>query len=69
MLIPVELRRALAVEPGEPLLARVTDRQLVIERREDVLRRAQARFASVAGVSLADELIADRHQEAERERA
>ncbi len=59
----------LGFEPGQPLVARVADRQLVIERREDVLRRAQARFASLAGVSLADELITDRRGDAERERA
>ena len=51
-----------------PLVARVVDRQLVIERREDALRRVQRRFAGVpAGVSLADELIADRRREVERD--
>ena len=65
VLVPVELRRTLGVTPGEPLVARVLDRQLIIERREDALRRIQARFVSVpAGVSLADELIEDRHREA-----
>ena len=65
VLVPVELRRALGVTPGEPLLARVLDRQLVIERREDALRRIQGRFAIVpTDVSLADELIGDRQREA-----
>jgi bifunctional DNA-binding transcriptional regulator/antitoxin component of YhaV-PrlF toxin-antitoxin module len=68
VLIPVELRRALAVEPGEPFLARVVDGQLVIERHADALRRVQARFTGLpAGTSLADELIADRRREAAKD--
>ena len=58
------MRRALGVTPGEPLVARVLDRQLVIERREDALRRIQGRFAVVpANVSMASELIEDRRRE------
>ena len=58
------MRRALGVTPGEPLVARVLDRQLVIERREDALRRIQGRFAVVpADVSMASELIEDRRRE------
>jgi bifunctional DNA-binding transcriptional regulator/antitoxin component of YhaV-PrlF toxin-antitoxin module len=65
VLVPVELRRALGVKPGEPLVARVLGRQLVIERREDALLRIQGRFADVPpGVSLAEELIEDRRREA-----
>lgn len=68
VLVPVELRRALGARPGEPLVARVQDRQLVIERREDALVRIQGRFAHVpAGASLADELIEDRRREAANE--
>lgn len=68
VLVPVELRRALGVTPGEPLVARVIERQLVIERRADALRRVQGRFATIPeGVSLADELIEDRRREADAE--
>ena len=68
VLVPVELRRALGAAPGEPLVARVTDRQLVIERREDALRRVQGRFASIPPtVDLAQELIDDRRREVEGE--
>jgi bifunctional DNA-binding transcriptional regulator/antitoxin component of YhaV-PrlF toxin-antitoxin module len=68
VLVPVELRRALGAAPGEPLVARVLDHQLVIERRQDALRRIQGRFATIPdGVSLADELIEDRHREADPE--
>lgn len=66
VLVPVELRRALGVTPGEPLVARVIERQLVIERRADALRRVQGRFATIPeGVSLADELIEDRRRDAD----
>jgi bifunctional DNA-binding transcriptional regulator/antitoxin component of YhaV-PrlF toxin-antitoxin module len=68
VLVPVELRRALGAEPGEPLVARVIERQLVIERRADALRRVQERFAMLPdGVSLAAELIEERRREAEAE--
>ncbi len=68
VLVPVELRRALGAAAGEPLVARVIERQLVIERRADALRRVQGRFATVPeGVSLADELIEDRRREADSE--
>lgn len=68
VLVPVELRRALGATPGEPLVARVIEHRLVIERRADVLRRVQGRFATVPdGVSLADELIEDRRREASQE--
>jgi bifunctional DNA-binding transcriptional regulator/antitoxin component of YhaV-PrlF toxin-antitoxin module len=67
VLVPVELRRALGVTPGEPLVARVVDRQLVIERREDALLRVQARFAGIpAAIDLAEDLIQDRRREVER---
>lgn len=68
VLVPVELRRALGATPGEPLVARVVERQLVIERRADALRRVQGRFAKLPdGVSLAQELIEDRRRETDAE--
>jgi AbrB family looped-hinge helix DNA binding protein len=68
ILVPVELRRTLGLQPGTRLVARVEDDRLVLERREVVLRRLQAQFEAIPpGVSLVDELIADRRREAERE--
>lgn len=41
----------------------------VLERRKAILARLRSRFAKVpAGVSLADDLIAERRRESERER-
>ena len=65
LVIPAELRRALAVEAGAPLIARVEDGRLILEKRENIRNRLKARFSVVpAEVSLADELIADRRREA-----
>lgn len=68
VLVPASLRREFGAEPGEPLVAHVEGKRLILERRADVLRRAQRRFEAVAsGTSLVDELLADRRAEAVRE--
>jgi AbrB family looped-hinge helix DNA binding protein len=68
ILVPVELRRQLGLAAGMPLVARVEDQRLVLERREVVLERLRAQFRNVpSGVSLTDELIADRRREARRD--
>ena len=68
LVIPAEIRRELGISPGDVLLAVVEDERLVLEKREAVLRRLRRRFAHVEpGVSLADELIAERRSEARRE--
>jgi len=55
LVVPAELRRALAVEDG----------RLILEKRENIRNRLKAWFSVVpAEVSLADELIADRRREA-----
>ena len=65
VVIPAELRRAAGFEQGEILVARVEAGRLVLERREAVLSRLRSRFAGLPpGVSLADELIAERRAEA-----
>jgi hypothetical protein len=54
--------------PGQELVARVEDGRLVLERREDVVRRLKGRFAHVpAGRMLSEELIAERREEARPE--
>jgi AbrB family looped-hinge helix DNA binding protein len=68
IVIPAHIRRALGILPGETLIARVKDGQLVLEKPEQVLARLQATFANVPrDVSLVDELIAERREEARRE--
>jgi AbrB family looped-hinge helix DNA binding protein len=68
LVIPANLRRALDLRAGERLVARRVGDAIVLERREAIERRMQARFAEVPDdVDLAAELIADRAREAQRE--
>ncbi len=69
VVIPAALRRELGLRPGDRLLARVEDGQIVLETREAIMARIKARFAAAVppGVSLVDELIAERRAEARRE--
>jgi AbrB family looped-hinge helix DNA binding protein len=68
LVIPAALRKALKVEPGTELVARIEGEQLIMERREAVERRLKHRFAHIPrSVSLADELLAERDDEVERE--
>ena len=68
VLIPARIRAELAVEPGEPLVARVEGGRLILERRRDAIQRLHDRFAMVdVPASLVDELLEDRRAEAGRE--
>ena len=68
IVIPAQFREALEIFPGEILIARVEDGRLVLEKREQILARLQDTFTQASrGVSLVDELIADRREEARRE--
>jgi AbrB family looped-hinge helix DNA binding protein len=63
LVVPVELRRELGLDEGSELAIRSDGRRLILEPRSEVLRRLRRRFAEV-DVSLADELAADRGEEA-----
>jgi AbrB family looped-hinge helix DNA binding protein len=68
LVIPASLRQALDIHPGDVLIARTDNHQLIFEKREAILERVQSYFASVpADVQLADELIAERRAEARQE--
>jgi len=68
IVIPAEMRRDLGVGPGETLVARLEGDRLVLEKPANVLRRLKSRFAQVPeGVSLAEELLAERRDEAKNE--
>jgi hypothetical protein len=54
----------LNLRPADRLIARQKGDRLVLERREAVEHRLSAMFAQIPkGVSLVDELIAERHAE------
>ena len=67
--MPVELRRQLSLDEGSELTIRSDGHRLILEPRAEVLRRLRGRFsrATEDGVSLADELLVDRREEARRE--
>lgn len=68
LVIPVELRRAMGLEVGEPLVVRIENGRLVIEKREAILARIQALTAHIPKERmLSEELIAERRAEAQRE--
>lgn len=65
IVIPAHLRKALDLAPGDKLVIHQDGQSIVLERRADLVKRMQARFAGIdAGDSLADELIAERRAEA-----
>ena len=60
LVISAHLRRALDLQPGDRLIARQDGDSIVLERRENILKRLRSRFARVsADVGLVDELIAE----------
>ena len=69
ILIPAALRKAAGLEAGKTLVARLEDDRIVIEDPLATLRRIQKMLEPYRrpGVSVVDELIADRRAEAERE--
>lgn len=65
-LIPKSIRSALKIESGDEVVGWIESGRLVLEPRKALLERLQARYAEVEG-SLAEELIAERRDEARRE--
>jgi bifunctional DNA-binding transcriptional regulator/antitoxin component of YhaV-PrlF toxin-antitoxin module len=67
--IPAELCQAYGIQPGDPVVLEPAESGIVLRPLHAVIRDVQAYFADVApaGVSLSEELLADRRQEAERE--
>ena len=70
IVIPAAIRQHLGVKPGDPVLMEVEDGVLRIESYPSRIARIQRELAKQIppGVSLADELIAERREEARRER-
>ena len=69
LVIPAAMREALGMAEGEMLILRVVDGELRIATRESRLRRAREwiRQHVPPGVSLADELSAERREAAKYE--
>lgn len=69
IVIPAKLRQALGIEIGENVTLSIKDNALQITTQKEALRRIQAlvRKHVPKGVSLVDELIEDRREEAANE--
>ena len=69
LVIPAPMRAALGMKEGDKVLVRLEGNEIHIYTYQEAMRRAQELVRSFvpAGVSLVDELIADRRAEAARE--
>ena len=67
VVVPAPIRKAIGFRPGDTLVAWAEDDRLVIEKPESVERRIRARFRKSGDRSLAEELIAERREEVQRE--
>jgi AbrB family looped-hinge helix DNA binding protein len=69
VVIPAEVRKQLGLKVGDHLLLRVENNELRMYSRLEGMRRAREILRKYVpeGVSLVDELIAERRAEAERE--
>jgi antitoxin PrlF len=67
--VPADFRRLLRLNDGDPVTMQVIDGELHVRPLRDAIARVQARFRKYAqpGASAADELIAERRAEADRE--
>jgi AbrB family looped-hinge helix DNA binding protein len=70
VVIPASYRKALGIKPGDEVILRMEDDELRITTMNRRLERARRRIRKYVkpGVSLADELIAERREAAKRER-
>ncbi|WP_165358682.1 AbrB/MazE/SpoVT family DNA-binding domain-containing protein [Haloactinopolyspora alba] len=69
VVIPVQLRRELNIEPGSHLVAYVEDERLILEDRDHLAARVQkeAQVSRTTRGSVVDDLIAQRRSEADDE--
>jgi AbrB family looped-hinge helix DNA binding protein len=69
VVIPAAARRALGIEPGDELILVVEDGEIRLRTAGQAARKSQelVRRYSRPGESLADSLVAERRDEAERE--
>jgi AbrB family looped-hinge helix DNA binding protein len=69
VVIPASYRKALGIKAGDEVILRMEDDELRITTMERRLDRARRRIRQYVkpGVSLADELIAERREAAKRE--
>jgi AbrB family looped-hinge helix DNA binding protein len=69
VVIPASFRKALGINPGDEVLLRLEDDELRITTMKQRIARAQRRAQKYVkrGVSLVDELLAERREASKRE--
>ena len=69
IVIPAEMRKQLGIEIGEDVNLSLEDNSLKIMTQKESIRKAQELFRKFVpeGVSIVDELIAERRKEAEND--
>ncbi len=68
IVIPAPMRAALGLKPGDDVTLELHDGQLRLMARSEGVRRARAMLAKYAtGASMAEELIAERRSESNRD--
>jgi bifunctional DNA-binding transcriptional regulator/antitoxin component of YhaV-PrlF toxin-antitoxin module len=69
IVLTAELRTAMGIKEGDTVLAQVEKGELRLFRRDDAIRRLQAKARALvpSGTLVSEELIADRRKEAARE--
>lgn len=66
VVIPTAIRKALNLQEGQRLLLRLENQCIIMEKPADIVQKLQQRFRKIP-VSLAEELIHERRQEAAKE--
>jgi bifunctional DNA-binding transcriptional regulator/antitoxin component of YhaV-PrlF toxin-antitoxin module len=66
IIVPAPFRKHLGLEKGDTVLCSIQGGKLTVEKRSAAIAEVQAMMAALvpSGVSLADELVAERREEA-----
>jgi len=67
--IPASVSDAAGIGPGDQLVVRVENGCIFVESRQHVIRELREHYRSLSDVSLADELLRERREEARKEYA
>ena len=66
LVVPIDLQAVLSLQAGDTLIISIENNKLVLEKPVNVKQKLKNRFAALTA-SLADELIQERQQSAQRE--
>jgi len=67
LVLPLAVQQALGIQAGDILLGYLENNRLILENNNEIKQRLKNRFKHLHSLSLADELIQTRRQEAVQE--